>query len=58
MKLPDILEERYQGAEKAFGENVQAMIDSLLYAKLPLNLKRSVNMARFENATYEQIVTH
>ena len=58
MKLPDFLEELNQGAEKAFGDNAQAMIDSLLYAKLPPKLKRSVNMARLENATYEEIVTH
>ena len=58
MKLPDFLEELNQEAEKAFGENAQAMIDSLLYAKLPPKLKRSVNMARLENATYEEIVTH
>ena len=58
MKLPDFLEELNQGAEKAFGENAQAMIDSLLYAKLPPKLKRSVNMARLENVTYEEIVTH
>ena len=58
MKLPDFLEERNQGPEKAFGEHAQAMIDSLLYAKLPPKLKRSVNMARLENATYEEIVTH
>ena len=30
MKFPDFLEELNQGAEKAFGENAQAMIDSLL----------------------------
>ena len=58
MKLPDFLEELNQGAEKAFGENAQALIDSLLYAKLPRKLKRSVNMARLENATYEEIVAH
>ena len=58
MKLPDFLEELNQGAEKAFGENAQAMIDSILYAKLPPKLKRSVNMARLENASYEEIVTH
>ena len=58
MKLPDFLEELNQGAEKAFGEHAQAMIDSLFYAKLPPKLKRSVNMARLENATYEEIVTH
>ena len=51
MKLPDILEELSQGAKKAFGENAQSMIDSLLYAKLPPKLKRSVNRGRLENAT-------
>ena len=34
------------------------MIDSLLYAKLPPKMKRSVNMARLENGTYEEIVAH
>ena len=58
MKLPDFLEDLNHGAEKAFGEHAQAMIDSLLYAKLPPKLKRSINMARLENATYEEIVTH
>ena len=48
MILPDFLEELNQGAEKAFGENAQARIDSLLNAKLPPKLKRSVNMARLE----------
>ena len=46
MKLPDFLEEFNQSAEKASGENAKSMIDSLLYAKLPPKLKRSVNMAR------------
>ena len=58
MKLPDLLEELNQGAVKAFGEHAQAMIDSLFYAELPPKLKRSVNRARLENATYEEIVTH
>ena len=58
MKLPDSLEELNQGAEKAFGEHAQAMIDSLLYAKSPPKLKRSVNLERLENTTYEEIVTH
>ena len=57
VKLPDFLEEINQGAEKAFGENAQAMIDSLFYAKVPPKLKHSVNIARVENATYEKIVT-
>ena len=58
MKLPDFLEELNQGAEKDFGEHAQAMIDSLLYAKFPPKLKRSVNVARLENVTFEEIVTH
>ena len=48
MKLSDFLEDLNQSAEKAFGENAQAMIDSLPYAKLPPKLERSVNMARLE----------
>ena len=58
MKLPDFLEALNQGAEKAFGENAKSMIDSLLNAKLPAILKQSVNMARLENGTYEEIVAH
>ena len=34
------------------------MSDSLLYAKLPPKLKRSVNKAQLENGTYEEIVAH
>ena len=58
MKLPDFLEELNQGAEKAFGDHAQKMIDSLLDAKLPPKLKRSVNMARLENGSYDEIVAH
>ena len=58
MKLPDFLEELNHGAEKAFGDHAQKMIDSLLYAKLPPKLKRSVNMTRLENGSYEEIVAH
>ena len=57
MKLPHLLEELNQGAQKIFGGNAQAMIDSLLYDKLPPKLKRAVSMARLEIATYEEIVT-
>ena len=58
MKFSDFLEELNQGAEKTFGENAKNMIDSLLYVKLPPKLKRSVNLARLENATYNEIVAH
>ena len=47
--LPDFLEELQQGAEKAFGESANQMINSLLYAKLPPHLKRSINTAYLEN---------
>ena len=56
--LPDFLEELNECAERAFGENTQHMIDSLLYAKLPPQLKRSLNLAYLENGTYDQIVAH
>ena len=57
-KLPDFLEELNQGAEKAFGDNAQTIIDNLLYAKLPLKLKRSANIARLENGSYDEIVAY
>ena len=57
-KLPDFPEELIQGAEKAFGDSAQTKIDSLLYAKLPPKLKRSVNMARLANGSYDEIVAH
>ena len=56
--LPDFLEELNDCAESAFGDNAQHMIDSLLYAKLPPHLKRSLNLAYLENGTYDQIVAH
>ena len=34
------------------------MIDSLLYAKLPPHLKRSLDLAYLENGIYEQMVAH
>ena len=58
MELPDFLEELNQGAEKAFGDHAQKMIDSLLYAKLPPKLKRSIKMARLKNGSYDEKVAH
>ena len=57
-KLPDFLEELQERAEKAFGDIAPQMIESLLYAKMPPHLKRSINQAYLENGTYEQIVRH
>ena len=56
--LPDFLEELNESAERVFGDNAQHMIDSLLYAKLPPRLKRSLNLAYLENGTYNQTVAH
>ena len=56
--LSDFLEERNEYAERAFGDNAQHMIDSLLYAKLPPHLKQSLNLAYLENGTYDQIFAH
>ena len=56
--LPDFLEELNKCAERAFGDNAQHKIDSLLYAKLPPHLKRSLNLAYLENGTYDQIVAY
>ena len=58
ISLSDFLEELNNCAERAFGENAQPMIESLLYAKLPPHLKRSLNLAYLENGTYDQIVAH
>ena len=57
-KLPDFLEDLQESAEKAFGESEPQMIESLLYAKMPPHLKKSINHAYLENGTYEQIVRH
>ena len=57
-KLPDFLEELQESAEKAFGDNAHQMIENLLYAKMPPQIKKSINQAYLENGTYDQIVKH
>ena len=56
--LSNFLEELNECAERAFGDNSQHMIESLLYAKLLLHLKQSLNLAYLENGRYNQIVAH
>ena len=56
--LPDFLEELNEYAERAFGDNAQHMIDSLLYVILPPQLKRSLNLAYLGNGAYDQNVAH
>ena len=57
-KLIDFLDELQKLAKDAFGVAAQAIIDQFIYAKMPPHLKKSINQARLENGTYEQIVTH
>ena len=57
-KLTDFLDELQKLAKDAFGVAAQAIIDLFIYAKMPPNLKKSINQAHLENGTYEQIVTH
>ena len=56
--LSDFLEELRHTAERAFGEQAQCMIDSLLYPKMPPSIKKSINRSYLENGTYEQIIKH
>ena len=57
-KLIDFLDELQKLAKDAIGVAAQAIIDQFIYAKLPPQLKNSINQAHLENGTYEQIVTH
>ena len=56
--LRDFLENLNECADRAFGDNAKHMIDSLLYAKLPPLLKRSLNLAYLKNGTYDRIVAY
>ena len=55
---PDFLNELNECAERVFGDNAQHIIDSLLYARLPRHLKRSLNLAYLEDGTFDQIIAH
>ena len=57
-KLSDFLDELQKLSKDAFGVAAQAIIDQFIYAKMPPQLKKSINQAHLENGTYEQIVTH
>ena len=57
-KLVDFLDELQKLAKAAFGIAAHAIIEQLIYAKMPPHLKKSINQAQLENGTYEQIVTH
>ena len=56
--LVDVLDELQKLAKDAFGMAVHAIIEQFKYAKMPPQLKKSINQAHLENGTFEQIVTH
>ena len=56
--LSDFLEEFNDHVDEALGYNAQHTIHSLFYAKLPLYLKRSINLVYLEKGTYDQIVAN
>ena len=57
-KLIDFLDELQKLAKDAFGVAAQAIIEQIIYAKMPPHLKKSINQAHLENGAYEQIVSH
>ena len=57
-KLIDFLDELQKLAKDAFGVAAQAIIEQFIYAKMPPQVKKSIDQAHLENGTYEQIVSH
>ena len=57
-KLIEFLDELQKLAKDTFGDSAQAIIDQFIYAKMPPQLKKTINQAHMVNGTYEQIVTH
>ena len=57
-KLNDFLDELQKLAKDAFGVAAQAITEQFIYAKMPQHVKKSINQARLENGTSEQIVLH
>ena len=57
-KLVDFFDELQKLANDAFGIAAQAIIEQLIYAKMPQHLKKSINQTHLEYGTYEQIFTH
>ena len=57
-KIVDLLDELQRLAKGAFGIPAHAIIEQLIYSKMPPHLKKSINQAHLEKGTYEQIVTH
>ena len=56
--LIDFLDELQKLVKDAFGVAAQAIIEQLIFAKMPPHLNKSINQAHFDNGTKEQIVSH
>ena len=50
-KIVDFLDELQKLAEDAFGIAAYAIIEQLIYAKMPTHLSKSINQAHLENGT-------
>ena len=57
-KLIEFLDELQKLAKDACGVSAPAIIEQLIYAKMPPHVRKSVNQAHLENGTCEQIVSH
>ena len=57
-KLVDFLNQLQKLAKDAFGITAHAIIEQLVYHKMPPHLMKSKNQAHLENGTDEQNVTH
>ena len=56
-KFSGLFDEFQKLTKDAFGIAAHAIIEQLKNAEMPPHLKKSINQARLENGTYEQIVT-
>ena len=57
-KLADLRAELQKLAKDASGTAAHAIIEQIVYAKMPPHMKNSKTQAHLENGPYEQIVTH
>ena len=54
----DFLENYQKVAQEAYAEDAPRFIETSFYAKMPTHLKRVLNQARLETASYETMVQH
>ena len=54
----DFLENYQKLAQEAYADDAPRFIETSFYAKMPIHLKRVLNQARLETASYETMVQH